>query len=84
MGARTANNPPNSGAPGAALHRALEQLPRDRSRLLELYHFDGLSVAQIAARLGVSERAVEGRLRRARHGLRRQLQSFADAGGEIA
>ncbi|MCZ6745105.1 MAG: sigma factor-like helix-turn-helix DNA-binding protein, partial [Alphaproteobacteria bacterium] len=41
--------------------------------LLEAFHFEGKSVAEIAAEHGVSERAVEGRLRRARAKLRKKL-----------
>jgi RNA polymerase sigma-70 factor (ECF subfamily) len=55
---------------------ALTRLPKRESRLLESFHFDGVRVAQIAQENGISERAVEGRLRRARAHLRRQLQDI--------
>jgi len=55
---------------------ALTRLPQRESRLLEAFHLDGVRVAQIAQENGISERAVEGRLRRARAHLRRQLQDI--------
>jgi RNA polymerase sigma-70 factor (ECF subfamily) len=52
------------------LQRALDRLPAQQARLLEAFHFDRRVVADIAASDGLSERAVEGRLRRARARLR--------------
>jgi RNA polymerase sigma-70 factor (ECF subfamily) len=52
------------------LQRALDRLPGAQSRLLESFHFERRTVADIAASQGLSERAVEGRLRRARARLR--------------
>jgi RNA polymerase sigma-70 factor (ECF subfamily) len=52
------------------LQRALDRLPGSQARLLEAFHFERRAVADIAAEGGVSERAVEGRLRRARARLR--------------
>ena len=52
------------------LQRALDRLPGRHARLLEAFHFDRRPVAEIAAADGLSERAVEGRLRRARARLR--------------
>ena len=63
---------------------ALSRLPRREALLLEAFHFDGCRVAQIAQTFGISERAVEGRLRRARQHLRRQLETmFAKQEGSI-
>ena len=58
------------------LQRALEKLPSAQARLLEAFHFEGASVGEIAASHSprLSERAVEGRLRRARLRLRRQVE----------
>ena len=50
--------------------RALDRLPAAQARLLEAFHFDRKPVAEIAASSGLSERAIEGRLRRARVRLR--------------
>jgi len=55
------------------------------ARLLEAFHLDGKAVAEIASETGLSERAVEGRLRRARLKLRKQLEpvvrSLSEEGG---
>lgn len=51
----------------------LAQLRRPYAALLEAFYFDGCSVADIAAAGATSERAIEGRLRRARAKLRRKL-----------
>jgi RNA polymerase sigma-70 factor (ECF subfamily) len=52
----------------------LARLPRGQSQLIEAFHFDRQPVARIAADLRLSERAVEGRLRRARQTLRRAIE----------
>ena len=54
---------------------ALARLPEAQARLLEAFHFEDRRVSQIAEAFGMSERAVEGRLRRARERLRRELES---------
>lgn len=58
------------------LQWGLSRVSRGRARLLESYYFDDKSVRNIAAEGGISERAVEGRLRRAREALRKQLVRF--------
>ena len=57
------------------VERALARLPLLQSRLLEAFHFERRSVAEIATTFGFSERAVEGRLRRARLNLRQIVES---------
>lgn len=52
------------------VQRALDKLPAAQARLLETFHFERRPVAEIAANTGLSQRAVEGRLRRARARLR--------------
>jgi RNA polymerase sigma factor (sigma-70 family) len=61
---------------------ALSRLPSATSRLLEAFHFRRQSVAAIAAEYGLSERAVEGRLRRARQKLREQIETSAHEGDD--
>jgi RNA polymerase sigma-70 factor (ECF subfamily) len=56
-----------------AVTAALARLPESEARLLEAFHFDRCRVARIAEVYGVSERAIEGRLRRARERLRKEL-----------
>ena len=63
------------------VNQALARLPDPQSHLLEAFHFDHWRCAQIAQALGISERAVEGRLRRARESLRRELEAALHATG---
>lgn len=55
------------------LERAMARLPALQSRLLEAFHLEDRTVADIAREHRLSERAVEGRLRRARENLRREV-----------
>lgn len=59
----------------ALVNWGMSRLRPGQARLLEAFYFDGSKVAEIASDLGLSERAVEGRLRRARTALRRHLES---------
>jgi RNA polymerase sigma-70 factor (ECF subfamily) len=59
----------------AALAAALARLPARQRAAIALAYEDGLSGADAAAALDVSERALEGLLRRARLMLRRMLSS---------
>lgn len=67
----------------AVVCRALARLPDRQSRLLEAFHYERRSVARIAEAYGVSERAIEGRLRRARENLRRELEAAMRAAGGV-
>jgi RNA polymerase sigma-70 factor (ECF subfamily) len=62
---------------------ALSRLPALQTRLLRAFHYERRPVAEIAASMGISERGVEGRLRRARQKLRREIEADPDARGEI-
>lgn len=64
------------------VERALTRLPRAQAWLIEVFHLERAGVAQIASSLGVSERAVEGRLRRARQNLRKQIEADPSANGD--
>jgi RNA polymerase sigma-70 factor (ECF subfamily) len=64
------------------LARALSRLSLSHRRLLQAFHFDRRPVAVIAAQHGLSERAVEGRLRRARQQLRHHIESDPDSEGD--
>lgn len=57
---------------------ALTALPTDDQNLILRHYFDGQSQADIADSLGVSPRAIEGRLYRARTALRERLQHLED------
>ena len=52
------------------VQRAVDGLPAAQARLIERFYFERRPVAEIAASDGLSERAVEGRLRRVRERLR--------------
>jgi RNA polymerase sigma-70 factor (ECF subfamily) len=63
---------------------ALARLPANEAGLLEEFHFERFKVAQLAEKYGISERAVEGRLRRARERLRGELEITLRENGEIS
>lgn len=65
------------------VERAIARIPAFQARLLQAFHFERRSVAEIASESGLSERAVEGRLRRARQLLRREVERDPLANGDI-
>jgi RNA polymerase sigma-70 factor, ECF subfamily len=71
-----------SEARESMVKRAMAKLPALQLRLLRAFHFEGRPVAEIASSMGISERGAEGRLRRARQKLRREIESDPDAHGE--
>lgn len=67
----------------AAVERALAELPPKRSAVCKLRLIDELSYAQIAGRLGISEKTVETQLARGLKFLRDRMRPYpADPGGE--
>ena len=58
----------------------LSRLRRRHAELLEAFYFEGRTTRELADAYGTSERAVEGRLRRARLKLKTQLLKAAPAG----
>ena len=58
----------------AVVTHALTRIPVKEAALLEAFHLDQRKVSHIAAEYRISERAVEGRLRRARERLRHELE----------
>ena len=52
---------------------AVSSLGRKKAAVIEAFYYDGMSVKEIASSMSVSERAVEGLLRRARRSLKAQL-----------
>lgn len=65
------------------VNRALARLPKDHARLIAAFHYERRKVAQIAEAFGISERAVEGRLRRAREKLKQELATALAAEGGV-
>jgi RNA polymerase sigma factor (sigma-70 family) len=66
----------------SVLRMAMAKLPALQVRLLRAFHFERRPVAEIAATMGISARGVEGRLRRARQKLRREIESDPATKGE--
>jgi len=60
----------------------LARLRKDQAEMLEAFYFERRKVADIAVSNGLSERAVEGRLRRARLSLRKILKPALKQIGE--
>ncbi len=74
---------PVDGPDAAALvYWGLARVGRRKRRLLEAFYIEGQSMRTIAAELGVSGRAAEGRLRRARQALRDRLRPMLPRDGE--
>jgi RNA polymerase sigma-70 factor (ECF subfamily) len=63
----------------ALVNWGLARLRRGQAALLEAFYFDGKSTRELAEEFGLSERAVEGRLRRARQNLEKKLRPYANA-----
>ena len=60
----------------AAVQRALDDLPPKRSAVCKLRLIDELSYAQIAERLGISEKTVETQLARGLKFLRERMRPY--------
>jgi RNA polymerase sigma-70 factor (ECF subfamily) len=59
---------------GEVVKQALNQLPAQAKEVIYLRFYDGLSYEQISAVLGISEQAINGRLRRAKRKLAKYLR----------
>jgi RNA polymerase sigma-70 factor (ECF subfamily) len=59
---------------GEAVRVALKELPEEAREVVFLRFYDGLSYDQISAVLGISEQAINGRLRRAKRKLAELLR----------
>lgn len=70
---------PDTPSTAALIGWGLAKIRRRQAALLEAFYFDGKSTREIAIDLGLSERAVEGRLRRARQNLEKRLRPYLDA-----
>jgi RNA polymerase sigma-70 factor (ECF subfamily) len=74
----------DSGVIAALVSDALLRIPQAEARLLESFHYDRFKMSELAEAYGVSERAIEGRLRRARDRLRKELETTLKAERGIA
>lgn len=84
MAAVDANAVTDSAEVATVVSQALARIPEAEARLLETFHYDRLKMSQLAEVYGISERAVEGRLRRARERLRREVEITLKAQGGLA
>ena len=66
--------PAGTDETGEAVRIALKELPEDAREVVFLRFYDGLSYDQISAVLGISEQAINGRLRRAKRKLAELLR----------
>jgi len=66
--------PPRADETGEVVKAALSQLSSDAREVVFLRFYDGLSYDQISAVLGISEQAINGRLRRAKKKLAEHLR----------
>ncbi|MEA2564219.1 MAG: polymerase sigma-70 factor, subfamily [Acidobacteriota bacterium] len=64
------------------VHMTIDHLPSQYSRILEWKYSDGLSVKQIAGQLGISPKAAESLLTRARQAFRDGFASLAFESGK--
>ena len=78
------NTVADSSEISALVSHALTRLPAAEAQLLEAFHYDRMQIAQIAQSYGVSDRAIEGRLRRARERLRDTITLMMNAEEGIA
>ena len=61
---------------------AISSLGKKKAKILEAFYYDGMSVREIAHSMTISERAVEGQLRRARQSLKSLLPELNPNGGK--
>jgi RNA polymerase sigma-70 factor (ECF subfamily) len=64
------------------LFLAISSLGRRKAAVIEAFYYDGISVKEIAEKMNISERAVEGQLRRARQSLKSLLSEPKPNGGQ--
>jgi RNA polymerase sigma-70 factor (ECF subfamily) len=76
-GQRTSEDPVKS----LEVYSAISSLGRKKAKILEAFYYEGMSVREIADEMAVSERAVEGHLRRARRSLKSLLPDSRPNGG---
>jgi RNA polymerase sigma-70 factor, ECF subfamily len=65
---------PDAPDAAAAIGWGMARLGRRHAEILERFYYDGKSVREIAGERALSERAVEGRLRRAREKLKQKIE----------
>ncbi len=61
----------------------LTRIRKNYSEILEMFYFDEKNFKEISERLKITEKAVEGRIHRARLALRKQLQKLVNSDGGL-
>lgn len=61
---------------------AMSSLGRKKAKIIEAFYYEGMSVREISNSMRISERAVEGQLRRARQSLKSLLPEIKTNGGK--
>ena len=84
LAAVDANAVSESAEAASLVSQALARIPPAEATLLETFHYERMKMSQLAALYGISERAAEGRLRRARERLRRELEIALKGDGGVA
>lgn len=84
LAAVDANSVSESAEVASLVTQALGRIPEAEAKLLETFHYDRMKMSQLAELYGISERAVEGRLRRARERLRHELEIALKDDGRTA
>jgi len=74
---------PETPRAAALVNWGLARLSGRQASLLEAFYFEGEGTRDLARRLGLSERAIEGRLRRARQNLQDRLRPHLNAGPPV-
>jgi RNA polymerase sigma-70 factor (ECF subfamily) len=77
-----ASRPPEDAFEALEIFLAISSLGRKRARVLEAFYYEGMSVGEIASKMAISDRAVEGHLRRARQALKSLLPEPRSDGGK--
>lgn len=67
---------PETPSAAALVNWGLTRLSKRQATLLEAFYFNDKSTRELADQSGLSERAVEGRLRRARRNLEKHLRKY--------
>ena len=78
----TINQTPEDQFKSLEIFLAISSLRRKKAKILEAFYYDGMSVREIANDMSISERAVEGQLRRARQSLKPLLPDLKPNGGK--
>jgi len=78
----TRNKASNGQIKSLEMFLAIASLGQKKAKIIEAFYYEGMSVKEVASEMALSERAVEGQLRRARHSLKFLLPELRSNGGK--